>query len=123
MLRRVVPIDPKNTALRIAEFAKSKKALDVIVLDMRPVSSFCDYFVIASGNSLRQVNALAGSIEEELGKDRIKPFSRLEPKDESGWVVMDFSGVVVHLFYKPMREFYSLERLWQDAKKVRITKV
>jgi len=89
---------------------------------MRRVSSFCDYFVIASGSSLRQVNALAASIDEELYKENIKPLSRQEPNDESGWVVLDYSGVVVHLFYKPIREFYSLERLWSDARKVRIVK-
>ncbi|MEI6631906.1 MAG: ribosome silencing factor [bacterium] len=106
----------------MAGVAKSKKALDVVVLDIRHIASFCDYFVIASGSSLRQVNALARSIEEDLDKDRIKPLSKVTPNDESGWVVLDFSSVVAHLFYEPMREFYSLERLWSDAKRVRLAK-
>jgi len=116
-----VLIDNKNIALRIASVAKSKKAQGVVVLDMRRVASFCDYFVIASGTSLRQVNAIARSIEEDLGKDRIKSLSKVTPNDESGWIALDFSSVVAHIFYKPMREFYSLERLWSDAKKVRVS--
>lgn len=89
---------------------------------MRSVSTFCDYFVILSGNSLRQVNALAQAIEEALEKDRIKSLSKVSPNDESGWIVLDYISVVVHVFHKPMREFYSLERLWSDAKKLRLTK-
>jgi len=90
------------------------------VLDMRSIAGFCDYFVIASATSLRQVNAVARSIEEEMLKERIKPFSKVSPNDESGWVVLDYSSVIAHIFYKPLREFYCLERLWSDAKRVRI---
>ena len=93
-----------------------------MVLDMRGVCSFCDYFVIASGTSLRQVNAIAGAIEQDLVKDRIKPLSKVPTNDQSGWIALDFSSVVAHVFIKPMREFYSLERLWSDAKRVRIPK-
>ena len=89
---------------------------------MRKVAGFCDYFVIASGTSLRQVNAIAQAIEEDLAKDRIKPLSEVPSNDESGWMVLDYMSVIVHIFHKPMREFYSLERLWLDAKKVRVTK-
>lgn len=89
---------------------------------MRVVCSFCDYFVIASGTSLRQVNAVAEAIQEDLFKDKIKSLSRFKAQDESGWIVLDYSAVVAHIFYKPMREFYSLEHLWSDAKRVRITK-
>ncbi|MDD4939372.1 MAG: ribosome silencing factor [Candidatus Omnitrophica bacterium] len=115
-------IETRKAALRIAAIAKSKKAKRVTVLDMREVSGFCDYFVIASGTSHRQVNAVALGIEEDLAKDRIKPLSKVNPNDESGWVVLDFGSIVAHIFYEPMREFYSLERLWSDAKKVRIPK-
>lgn len=98
---------------------------------MRAVASFCDYFVIASGTSLRQTNAIARAIQENLaqpsskeGRDAkisgINTLSKLAPNDESGWIVLDYSSVVAHIFYKPMREFYSLERLWSDAKRVRI---
>lgn len=87
---------------------------------MRSVCSFCDYFVILSGASLRQVNATAQAINEVLAKDRIKSLSKVSPNDESGWVVLDLASVVAHIFYEPTREFYSLERLWSDAKRVRI---
>ncbi len=92
----------------------------MIVLDMREVSTFCDYFVIMSGTSNRQVNAVAQAIQEDLNKDRIKSLSKVSGEDESGWVVLDYVSVVAHIFYKPMREFYSLEHLWSDAKKVRL---
>lgn len=109
--------------MRIARVAKSKKAKRVIVMDMRAVCSFCDYFVILSVMSLRQANAIAQGIEEDLAKDRIKPLSKVNANDESGWIVLDFASVVTHVFYEPMREFYSLERLWSDAKRVRIQKI
>jgi len=115
-------IDTKRTALRIAAIAKGMKAQKITVLDMRAVSGFCDYFVIASATSLRQLNALSRAIEEEMLKERQKPLSKALPNDESGWVALDYSGVVAHIFYKPLRDFYSLERLWSDAKKVRITR-
>ena len=89
---------------------------------MRDVTSFCDYFVILSCGSLKQVNAIKEAIIEDLDKERIKPLSRVASQDESGWVVLDFSSVVTHIFYKPTREFYSLERLWSDAKKLRLPK-
>jgi len=89
---------------------------------MRNVCSFCDYFVILSTTSLRQANAVAQAIEEDLAKDRIKTLSKVSPNDESGWIVLDFASVVTHIFYEPTREFYSLERLWSDAKRVRILK-
>ncbi len=109
-------------ALRIANVAKSKKAQKVYILDMRFVCGFCDYFVIASGTSLRQVNAIVQAIEEDLKKEKIRSLSRIPYNDESGWIVADYSSVVTHVFYKPMREFYTLERLWSDAKRVRIPK-
>jgi len=87
---------------------------------MGKVSTFCDYFVILSGTSLRHVNAMAQAIEADLDKDRIKSLYKVAPNDESGWIVLDFISVIVHIFYKPMREFYSLERLWSDAKRLKI---
>jgi ribosome-associated protein len=113
-------IESKNLALRIAAVAHTKKAQDVRILDMRGVASFCDYFVILSATSLRQANAVAEAIVEDLSQDRIKSLSKVSAEDASGWIVLDFSSVITHVFYKPMREFYSLERLWSDAKRVRI---
>jgi len=87
---------------------------------MRKVAAFCDYFVIASATSMRQANAIAQKVAEGLSKDNINPLSLPVLNDESGWIVLDFSSVIAHIFYKPMREFYGLERLWSDAKKVRV---
>lgn len=111
--------ESKKLALRIALAAKAKKALRVVVLDVSSISTFCDYFVIASGNSNRQVNAIAQEIKEDLFKDRIKSLSEVNADDESGWIALDYSSVIAHVFYKPMREFYSLEKLWSEAKRVR----
>ena len=113
--------EAKDVALKIVEAARDKKALQIKVLDMRSVG-FCDYFVIASGNSLRQVNAIAQGITDELAKDKIKSLSKVSSDDQSGWIVLDFSSVIVHIFNKPVREFYALERLWSDAKKVRLSR-
>ena len=104
----------------MVQAAKDKKGEKVTVLDMRVLSSFCDYFVIISADSLLQVNAISEAIQADLTKDKIKPLSQVSSNDESGWIVLDYTSVVTHIFYKPMREFYSLEHLWADAKKVRI---
>jgi ribosome-associated protein len=120
--RGSVPLsDPKKLALQIARIAKDKKALKVMVLDMRAVCNFCEYFVIASGSSLRQINALGEMINEEIKKQGHRSLSALPANDASGWIVLDYSSVVVHLFHAPVREFYDLEHLWSDAKRVRLT--
>lgn len=116
----MIIIEPRALALRIARFARSKKAQKVMVLDVRGISTFCDFFVILSGTSLRQVNALAHGIGEDASKLKITSLTRIPAEDESGWLALDYVSVVVHIFHKPMREFYSLERLWSDAKRVRI---
>ncbi len=113
-------IETKKLAQRIALLCKSKKAVKVTVLDLQKVGGFCDYFVIAGVNSLRQGSALSDSIQDDLAKDAIKPLFHGPASDESGWVVLDYVSVIVHIFYKPVREFYALEKLWADAKKIRI---
>ena len=85
---------------------------------MRKVASFCDYFILCHGTSLRHTNTIAQGIVEDLAKDNLKSLSKVSPTDESGWVVLDFVSVIAHVFYKPIREFYDLERLWSDAKKI-----
>ena len=76
--------------------------------------------MIASGNSLRQTTSIAQAIQEDLEKQKIKSLSKVSVNDESGWIALDYASVIVHSFYKPVREFYSLEGLWSDAKKVRV---
>ena len=94
--------------------------MKVTILDLQKVGGFCSYFVIAGVNSLRQGNALFDSIQDDLDKDGIKALFHGSANDESGWLVLDYVSVIVHIFYKPVREFYSLEKLWADAKKIRI---
>jgi len=122
-LRRNSLIEAKDIALRVAGVAKSKKAQRVLALDMRKICTFCDYFVILSATSLKQVNAFAEAITEDLAKIRIKSLSKRDSHNDSGWVVLDYSSVIVHIFFKPLREFYSLERLWADAKRMRLPRV
>lgn len=86
---------------------------------MRKLSGFCDYFLIVGANSSRQVNAIAQAVTDDLDKEGVRPLSKASPNDESGWVVLDFGSVVAHIFYKPLREFYSLEHLWSAAKRVK----
>jgi ribosome-associated protein len=106
----------------MAQAAKDKKGEKVAILDMRALSSFCDYFVIISAGSMRQVNAISEAIQADLTKDGIKPLAQVSSHDESGWIALDYTCAVAHIFYKPMREFYALEHLWADAKKVRISR-
>ncbi len=84
---------------------------------MKGVASFCDFFIILSGDSHRQVRALADALQEELSKKKIKVYRRQDDREFS-WIVLDFFDIVVHIFYKEVREFYSLERLWADAERI-----
>lgn len=88
--------------------------MDLVILEVKYLSSVTDYFVICSGNSDRQVKAIAAHVEEKLGKKGIVPLG-VEGKREGRWVLMDYGDVVVHVFYQPVREFYELERLWSEA--------
>ena len=115
-------IESKELALYIARIAKDNKAQKLVVLDLRALVAFCDFFVIMSATSGRQITGVAGAIEQELYKHKIKPLFRgsKAQTSDSGWLVLDYAGVVVHIFQQSQREFYSLEHLWQDAKRVRI---
>ena len=99
------------------EAASEKKALNLIVLDVRDLTSIADAFIICSGKSNRQVNAIADSIVAKLKKHKIKPLS-VEGTGEGHWVLLDYGHVVIHVFYEPVREFFDLEGLWADAKRI-----
>jgi ribosome-associated protein len=94
-----------------------KKALDLVVLDVRKLTSFSDIFIICSGRSNRQVSAIAEYVEVNLKKHDIKPLS-VEGKKEGHWVLLDYGHVIIHVFYEPVRAFYDLEGLWIDAKRI-----
>jgi len=97
--------------------ALKKKACDLIALDITPYTTFADYFIICSGTSSRQVQAIAESIECDLKKQGINPLG-VEGYSQGTWILLDYGDIVMHVFYQPIREFYQLERLWADARRV-----
>jgi ribosome-associated protein len=105
----------RELALKAAEAALSKKAQDVIVLELGELTVIADYFVLCSGESTTQVRAIAEFIEQELARKGIKPTGR-EGLSFSHWVLLDYGDVIVHIFEKETRHYYSLEKLWMDAK-------
>jgi len=101
-------------ALLAAEAADSKKSFDILVLDLRGLTSIADYFVICSAGSITQVGAIADSIDHALTKEGCRP-SHIEGKQSSTWVLMDYRDVVIHVFDEHTRSYFCLERLWGDA--------
>lgn len=100
----------------------SKKAKDIDLLKVGELTILADYFVICTADSSTQVKALADTLEDEFEKVGIMPYSR-EGKDGLNWLLLDYGDVIVHIFYREMREFYSLEKLWSDAEKIDISKI
>ena len=94
--------------------SQDRKAEDIVVLDLREVSTFTDFFVIVTGNSSRQNKAIYESIEQELKKGRLMPIG-VEGRDLAEWILIDYGSFVVHVFSKQARGYYSLEKLWGDA--------
>lgn len=106
--------------LKVAHKALDDKfAEDIVILDIREVSTMADYFIIASGKNPNQLKAMADEIEEKLHKQGLK-VSCVEGYNSANWILIDFSDVMVHLFTKDDREFYRLERVWGDAKIVEL---
>lgn len=100
--------------------ASDKKAVNLNALDLRTIASFAEFFIIASGLNQRQVQAISDEIEEQLKKQLNSKPVRIEGYSTAEWVLMDYGDFIVHIFEKEAREFYDLERLWRDAKKVEI---
>lgn len=94
-----------------------KKAEDIKVIEISAISVLADYFVIANGNSPVQVEAMVDAVQEELAKEGFEP-KRVEGVRSSGWVLLDYGDIVVHIFSKEDRLFYDLERIWRDGKDV-----
>lgn len=101
-------------ARRAVEAASEKQAVDILLLDTRGVCSFADYFVLCSGESDRQIEAIRREIDDALSKEG-KHSHRMEGTPDSGWLLMDFGDVVVHIFAPTEREFYRLESVWSQA--------
>ena len=109
----------KEKALLVAELAKAKLAEDVVILDMRKVSSITDFFVIASASSTKRCQTIAETIETGLS-EKDKSVSKIEGYNEGLWVLIDAYDVVAHIFYGDVRRFYNLEGLWGDAPRIKL---
>jgi ribosome-associated protein len=101
----------------IVEVASEKLAEDIVMLDLRGLASFADYFIIMTAESSRQIEALDEDLTEALKQEEVRRFHR-EGTAGSGWILLDFSDVIVHIFGPEEREFYGLERLWSRAPQV-----
>lgn len=106
--------DPETIALAAAQAAADKKAADIRILDLRKVSSFSDYFVICTGTSEPHLKAIGSEIREKL-RDNLGLTAHADGFPASQWVVLDYSGVLIHIFQADKRAFYDLESLWRDA--------
>ena len=110
-----VTIEAADLARRIADTASQEQATDILVLDIQHLSTITDYFVIASVDNVRQLRATAEAIDQDLKEHERIRASRREGNPDSGWVVLDYPGVLIHLMTVEQREFYRLESLWADA--------
>ena len=99
--------------------AEDKKAMDLVVLDLRKAAGFTDFFLIASGANARQIRAIADSVMEALAEEGVKP-AHVEGHDRSEWILIDYFDFIVHIFATETRLFYGLERLWGNADRVDI---
>jgi ribosome-associated protein len=106
-----------DTALLCVRFALEKKAYDLVLVDVGELTSLADYFLICTGRSDTQVQAITQSIETNLASHGIRPLA-IEGYAAGQWVIIDYGDVLVHVFYEPVREFYDLERLWARAPRV-----
>ena len=113
-------MDSKEIMTLAVEYADNKKAEDIKVLDIRDLTTMADYFVICHGNSNPQMKAIAEEIEDKLKEKGLYPGGR-EGMDSAYWILMDYSDVIVHIFCGEIRDFYNLEHLWSDGKKVDIS--
>jgi ribosome-associated protein len=100
--------------------ALDKKAGDVVVLDLRDTPAFTDFFILCSGQSQRQVKAIADGVEDALRTAKVRP-SHVEGYERAEWVLMDYFSFIVHVFTPQTRTFYSLERLWGDAERIEVS--
>ena len=108
-------MDVKEKAGLIYDALEDKKGNHICVLSIEGLSIMTDCFVIADGENNNQIQAMADSVEEMLGRAGMEP-AAIEGKADSGWILLDYGDIIVHIFEKSMRSFYDLERLWRDGK-------
>jgi ribosome-associated protein len=110
-------LSPLEVARKIVDAAEDKKAADIVLLDVSELTSMADYFVICSGGSERQLDAIGDNVAEKLRDEGVRPIGR-EGGANSHWTLLDFGAVIVHVFAPPERDYYQLERHWSKAKTV-----
>ena len=115
----ITPVSPASVEMpkevgRVVDLLFDRKAVNVVLLDLRKISSATDWFVVAGGTSDTHVSAIADSVIDGLKKDGVRPLN-VEGQREGRWVLIDYFDFVVHVFHPAAREFYQLERLWGDA--------
>ena len=96
---------------------EDKKAEEIRVIDISQVSVLADYFIIANGTNISQIQALADEVEEKLGRAGY-PLKQIEGYDHANWVLLDFGDIIIHIFDRENRMFYDLERIWRDGKQI-----
>lgn len=112
-------MDSKEISQIVVRAADSKRAHDIVVLDMQKVSLMADYFIIADANSNRQVKAIADEVIDQVEANEVHVYS-VSGKETANWILIDLGDVVVHFFQKDTRDFYNLEKLWSEAPLVNI---
>ena len=112
--RSVTPEVGRERALLLADIISDTPARDTVVLDIHELSPFADYFVITAGANERQLRAINRTVAERMAEAGIRP-QRVEGAATSGWIVLDFGDVLVHIFSEDQRDFYRLEDLWAEA--------
>ena len=118
-MSRLKDISSWDKALLLTRAALEKKACDLVVLDVHEQTSIADYFIVCSGRSDRQVQSIAQGLEDDAAEAGVKPFA-VEGAQRGHWVLMDFSDVIVHVFYQPVRKFYDLDGLWGHAPRAKL---
>lgn len=98
---------------------KERKAVDPVLFEVGKLTSITDYFLIASGNSIRQVQAITRHLTKRMREESFRTYG-LEGEQEGNWVLLDYGDVVIHIFYQPVREFYDLEGLWIEAPRIEL---
>ena len=106
-------MESEALAKKIMTILEEKKATDILALDISEISTLADYFILASAENVRQLDALEDAVEEDVRLEVNK-----EGESSSGWILMDYRDIVVHLFTKDQRAFYDLEKIWSDAKRM-----
>ena len=118
-LRPAQTLETEEAVTIAARAANNKKATDLVVLDLRTAASFTEYFLICTGASTRQVQAISNAVEEALLKGGKRPL-HIEGYSSAEWILLDYGDFIVHVFGPASRRFYDLERLWRDAPRVEV---